>query len=77
MKKLQQQVSRLRTQYQKRTDRVVELQVEVEILTGIIYLVHYKVQQSLGSIGMKNSEHFSSELVEKLNTVKAEVRQET
>ena len=36
MKKLQQQVAKLRTKQQKRTDRVTKLQAEVEKFTEII-----------------------------------------
>ena len=48
MKKLQQQVEKLITHQQKRIDQVIELQEEVEKVTGIIQPVHEKVWQSLG-----------------------------
>ena len=62
--KLQQQVAKLHTQQQKRTDRVPDLKPEAEKVTCIIQPVYEKVRQALALTGMKNSEHISSKLVE-------------
>ena len=43
MKKVQQQFTTLRTQQQKRTDRVAKLQEKEERVTSIIQHVHQKV----------------------------------
>ena len=77
MKKLQQQVTTLRTQQQKHTDRVTELQEEEERVTRIIQLVHQKVQKAIESVGLTTLGHNSSELVENLNKKEAEIQEET
>ena len=77
MKKLQQQVTKMRTQQQKRTDRVVELKTEVEKVTCIIQPVDEKVRQEVQSAGLTTSEHISSELVENLKKMEADVQEET
>ena len=48
-----------------------------ENVTGIIQLVHEKVRQDLGWMEITNLEHISFKILEQLNTIKEEVRQET
>ena len=74
LKRLQQHVSRLRTQQQKRTNRVVEIQVEAIKVTCIIQISHEKLLQYFGSMGMTTSEHISSKFVQQLKIVQEEVR---
>ena len=76
MKKVQ-QVTTLRTQQQKRTDRVTELLVEEERVTGIIQHVHQKVQQAVESTRLTTSEHINSNLVENSIKKKEKLQEET
>ena len=63
----------MQTQQQKRTERVIELQAEVEKITGIIQLVHQKVQQVVELEIITTLKNISSELVENLKKTEAEV----
>ena len=71
MKILQQQVAKLWTQQQKRTNKVVELQAEEKKFLDIIYPIHEKVLIFLGSMGLTTLEHLSSKLVENLKKLEA------
>ena len=66
MRKLQQQMTLLRTKQQQREEKVEELQVEAEKVTGIIQPVHQKVHEVVASIEKVLSKHVYSDLVEKM-----------
>ena len=60
---LQQQVAKLWTHQQRRTNHVTELQAEAEYVTVTIHLVHVESKQFIDTIVVYISEHLSYEIL--------------